>query len=247
MKISAIAITKNEENNISDCLETIKWADEIIIVDSNSDDNTINLAKKFTDKIYNINDESITEKRAYSIEKAANDWILFLDADERIPEELKNEILSIQNDEAIAGYHINRRNYWFGKWIKHSANYPDYQLRLFNKHKCTLAKRYVHEGIQTSGKTQKLTNDIIHYSYRDLSHMINKINHVSTLEAKEHFHNNKQISKFGVFTHALSAFLRIYISNKGYKDKTEGFFVSFCYSFTNFVSHLKLLKLQNKI
>jgi len=247
MKISAIVITKNEENNISDCLETIKWADEIIVVDSGSDDNTIAIAKKSTVKVYNIENQSITEKRIYSITKTCNDWILFLDADERITEELKNEITSLELDEETAGYHINRRNYWFGKWIKHSANYPDYQLRLFNKNKCSVANRFVHEGVETNGKTLKLKNDMIHYSYRDLTHMIKKINHVSTLEAKEHFKNNKKITKFGVFTHALSAFLRIYLSNKGYNDKIEGFFVSFCYSFTNFVSHLKLLKMQNKL
>ena len=247
MKISAIVVTKNEENNIAGCLETIKWADEIIIVDSNSEDNTIAAAKKFTANIYNIDNESITEKRIYSLSKANNDWILFIDADERITEELKDEIKSLDENKEITGYFINRRNYWFGKWIKHSANYPDYQLRLFNKHKSSVINRYVHEGVETSGKTAKLQNDLIHYSYRDLTHMISKINHVTTLEAKEHFKNSNQISKIGVFTHALSAFLRIYISNKGYKDKTEGFFVSFCYSFTNFLSHLKLLKLQNKL
>jgi glycosyltransferase involved in cell wall biosynthesis len=247
MKISAIVVTKNEENNIGQCLETIKWADEIIVVDSNSDDNTINIANKFTYNIHNIDNESITEKRIYSISKAENDWVLFLDADERITEALKDEILALEPGNEISGYYINRRNYWFGKWIEHSANYPDYQLRLFNKHKSSIVNRYVHEGVETTGITVKLQNDLIHYSYRDLTHMISKINHVTTLEAKEHFKNGKQISKMGVFTHALSAFLRIYISNKGYKDKTEGFFVSFCYSFTNFLSHLKLLKMQNKL
>jgi glycosyltransferase involved in cell wall biosynthesis len=247
MKISAIIITYNEAINIPHAVKSVLWADEVILVDSNSMDGTAEIAKTYTTKVYNINDQSITAKRIYSITLASNDWILFLDSDERIPEELKNEIQTLNPDNETCGYFINRRNYWLGKWIKHSANYPDYHLRLFNKHKCSVTDRIVHEAVETKGKTVKLKNDMIHYSYRNLEHMISKINHVTTLEAKEHFKNGKQISKFGVFTHAMSAFLRIYISNGGFMDKLGGFFVSFCYSFTNFVSHLKLLKLQNKL
>ena len=247
MKISAVIVTQNEEVNIEDAVKSVLWTDEVIIVDSNSEDKTVEIAKKFTDKVYNVEDLNLTEKRIYSLNKAGNDWILFLDADERITEELKNEILSLKPDDEIAAYWLNRKNYWFGSWIKHSANYPDYQLRLFNKRKCTVTNRLIHEGVETTGKTLKLKNDMLHYSYRDLTHMIKKINFFSTLEAQEHFENKKKITKLGVFSHSISAFLRIYISNKGFKDRSEGFFVSFCYALTNLLSHLKLLKLQSKI
>ncbi|MCI0450626.1 MAG: glycosyltransferase family 2 protein [Chlorobi bacterium] len=247
MKISAIIITLNEELNIENAINSVSWCDEIIIVDSDSWDKTVEIARKYTGKIYNIQNRTISEKRNYSIEKAKNEWVLFLDADERISEGLKNEILRLSPDYQTAGYWVKRKNYWFGKWIKHSANYPDYQLKLFNKKKCRVTKRLIHEGVETEGKTLRLENDLLHYSYRDLTHMINKINFFSTLEADEHLKTNKQISKFGVFTHAVSAFLRIYLSNKGFKDGKEGFFVSFCYALTNFLSHLKLLKVQGKI
>jgi glycosyltransferase involved in cell wall biosynthesis len=247
MKISAVIVAQNEEINIEDAVKSVLWCDEVILIDSNSRDKTTEIAGKFTRKIYNVENSSVTERRIYSLDKAKNSWILFVDADERITEELKEEITNLNPADDIAGYFLNRRNYWFGKWIKHSANYPDYSIRLFNKHKCRIANRIVHEGVEAKGKTQRLKNDLIHYSYRNLEHMIKKINYFSTLEAQEHFADNKRISKIGVFAHSISAFLRVYVSNKGYKDKSEGFFVSVCYALTNLFAHLKLLKLQGKI
>ncbi|MBE2225913.1 MAG: glycosyltransferase family 2 protein [Ignavibacteria bacterium] len=247
MKISAVVITKNEELNIRECLETLKWADEIVIIDSNSTDNTPIIASEFTDKIFSTDSDVFSEKRAMSFEKCSNDWILFLDADERITPQLQEEILSLSPAEGVYGYRLNRRNYYFGQWLKYSGVYPDKHIRLFNKRHASITPRIIHEGVEVSGSVEELKNDFIHYSFRDMTHMMDKINLYSTLEAREKLINNKQISKAGVFTHALSAFLRVYISRKGYKDGTGGFFISFCYSIVSFLSHLKLLKLQGKI
>lgn len=247
MKISAVVITKNEEINIKDCLETLKWADEIVIIDSNSTDKTLELASAYTDKLFSTASDVFSEKRAMSFEKCSNDWILFLDADERITPELKNEMLSLNPPPGLYGYRLNRKNYYFGQWLKHSGVYPDKHIRLFNKQYASVTPRIIHEGVEVHGTVGELKNDFIHYSFRDMTHMMDKINLYSTLEAREKLENNKEISKFGVFTHALSAFLRVYVSRKGFKDGTGGFFISFCYSMVSFLSHLKLLKLQGKL
>ena len=249
MKITGIVITKNEELNIKGCLESIKWLDEIIIVDTNSEDKTLDHAKNYTEKIYSTQIENIPEKRKFSLSQTeiSNSWILFLDADERITPELKDEMESLEENTGIDGYYINRRNYYFGKWIKYCGIYPDYCLRLFRKDKGRVSDRIIHEGIEVDGKCEKLKNDMLHYSYRDLEQMVNKINFFSSAEAEENFLKNKKITKTGVFLHFLSAFLRVFISRKGYKDKLHGFYVSFSYAMVNFLSHLKLLKLQNKL
>jgi glycosyltransferase involved in cell wall biosynthesis len=248
MKVSGIVVTKNEETNICECLESLKWADEIIIVDSNSNDKTIKIAKKYSNKIYSVEIDNVAEKRKFAIDKSSFDWILFLDADERITPELNSEIINLSVSEASPfGYYINRKNFYLGKWIKHCGLYPDYQLRLFRKDKAKVTDRIVHEGIEIDGPTENLKNHILHYSCRDLYQMVHKVNYYSTLEAKEHLQNKKHITKVGVFTHSISAFFRIFISRKGYKDKLQGFFVSFSDSITNLLTHLKLLKLQNRI
>lgn len=247
MKISAVAITKNEENNIKDCLETLKWADEIVIIDSGSTDKTRDFAAGYTDKIFLSNNNSVAFNRTLSFEKTKNDWILFLDADERLTPELQKEILSIEHADDVNGYLIGRRNYCFGKWLKYSGVYPDKHIRLFNKQHASITPRIVHEGVEVKGKVCELKSEFIHYSFRDMTHMIDKINYYSTMEAREKFENNKKISKPGVFTHALSAFLRVYVSRKGFKDGVGGFFISFCYAMVNFLSLLKLLKLQGKL
>jgi glycosyltransferase involved in cell wall biosynthesis len=247
LNISAVVITKNEELNIKECLETLVWADEIVIIDSTSKDNTKEIAAAYTDKIFQIDSDVFSEKRIFSFSKCSNDWILFLDADERLTPELQEELKTLSPTADINGYRINRRNYYFGQWLKHSGVYPDKHIRLFNKHFASITQRIIHEGVEIKGNVGDLNGEMIHYSFRDMTHMMDKINLYSTLEAREKLENNKQISKLGVFTHAFSTFLRVYISRKGFKDGAGGFFISFCYSMVSFLSLLKLLKLQKKI
>jgi len=247
MKISAVVITKNEERNIKSCLETLKWADEIIIVDSNSTDKTQEIASGYTSNIYSVNTDVFSEKRIFSLGKTRNDWVLFLDADERLTKELQEEIQSLQPAEDVHGYSIGRRNYFIGKQLKYSGVYPDKHIRLFNKKYSNITPRIIHEGVEVTGTVKELVHDFDHYSFSGMQQMISKINLYSTLEANENFEKNKQISKAGVFTHALSAFVRVFVSRKGFKDGAAGFFISFSYSMVSFLSHLKLLKLQGKI
>jgi len=250
MKITGIVITKNEERNITSCLESVGFLDEIIVVDTDSTDNTLELAKRFTDRIFSPPIENVTQKRKFSLKKSSNDWIIFIDADERISAELKNEIVSLQNakDEvSVSGYYINRKNYYFGKWIKHCGIYPDYHIRLFNRKNSEITDRIVHEGIIVKGETAMLNGHIIHYTVDDMTHMIKKINYYSTMQSIEYFGKKKKVSKFMLVGKAVSAFLRVYISRGGFKDGFRGFLVSLSDSLVNILTNLKLLKLYNRI
>lgn len=246
MKVSAVVITKNEEKNIKACLKALVWADEIVIIDSNSTDNTAETASAYTGKIFKVQTDNFSEKRNLSLGKTSNEWVLYIDADERVTPELAEEIRGLTAEAGVNGYYIGRKNYCFGKWLRHSGVYPDRHIRLFNKNFSSITPRLVHEGIIVNGKTGILKNEFLHFSYSDLTHMLDKINLYSTLEAEEKFSQNRKITKAGVFTHAISAFLRVYISRKGFKDGIHGFFLGFSYSMVNFLSHIKLLKLQSR-
>ena len=247
MKISVVIITLNEESNIRECLDSAAWADDIVIVDSNSKDKTVKIAGEYTSNIHITGTVVYSEKRAASFDFAKNDWVLFLDADERVTPGLKKEILELKESAKIQGYRINRKNFTFGRQLKNRTVNPDYQLRLFNKHNAKITGRIVHEAVQIEGNTSDLNEHILHYTFSSLHRMLEKINLYSTLEADENFKKNKQVSKTVVFLKGISAFIRIYFSNRAYKDGLEGFFISFSYACVNFLSHLKLLKLQGKL
>lgn len=246
MKISAAIITFNEENNITDCIKSVLWCDEIIILDSNSTDKTCELAKIFTDKIFLTDMNNYSEKRKLAISYTKNDWVLFIDADERVTEELKEEICKLEENTDVFAYEINRKNYCLGKLIQYCGINPDYHIRLFNKNYAEIINRKIHEGIAVRAKTDRLKNHIIHYTYRNLYQMIEKVNIYSTLEAEENYEKNKPINKIEAVLKPISTFIRIFLIRKGYKDGLEGFYLSFCYSMVNFLSQLKLLKLKGK-
>ena len=163
-KISVIVITKDEEKNISDCLKSVEWTDEIIVVDAESTDNTVDHAKKFTDKVFIKKWEGYVPQKKYALSLASNKWTLSLDADERITPELKTEILNLSLDD-ISGYKIRRRNFLLNKEITSCGWGNDYQLRLFEKEKTNMTDRLVHEGFTADGKVRKLKNPMLHYTF----------------------------------------------------------------------------------
>lgn len=242
-KVSVIIITKNEEENIEECLESVKWADEVIVVDSGSTDNTVELAKKFTDKVIFNEWKGYANQKRFALQLAKNEWVLSLDADERVTEKLKNEILDI-NDNYADGLRIKRDNYFLGKLIRGCGWGNDYQLRLFKKSKTTLTKRLVHEGFVVEGRIDKLDNALKHYSYRNFKDAFDKINYYSTLEAIEKQHR-KKVNVFTILSTPLIAFLQHFIFRKGYIDGFYGVLVSLLHSYTKLQVQLKIWELNN--
>ena len=164
MKISAIVITFNEEQNIRAALDSLRWADEIIVVDSESADRTVEIARRFTDQIYVRPWPGYSAQKNFAASQASFEWIFSLDADERVSDELARELEQIKqgSEPAAAGFEMPRLTWYLGRWIKHSGWYPDRKLRLYNRNRGRWRGDFVHEAIEVEGKVARLKGDLLH-------------------------------------------------------------------------------------
>jgi glycosyltransferase involved in cell wall biosynthesis len=240
-KISVALSVFNEEKNIERCLKSLSFADEIIVVDNGSTDRTVELAKKFTQKIYNQkNDPSkIDIQKNLGFDKATGDWILSIDADEEVSptlaQELKNETGSFD------GYFIPRKNIIFGKWIEHSGWYPDFQLRLFKKGKGKFTKSHVHEQLALDGKKGYLKGEIIHHNYDTVSQFLKRaINVYVPSEAQNYVDKGYVFSYSDAIKFPLKEFLSRYFSREGYKDGFHGLMLAMLMAFYHFLIFVNL-------
>ena len=243
--ISVIIITKDEEKNISDCLKSVEWADEIIIVDADSTDKTVELAKKFTEKIFIKKWEGYVPQKKYALSLASNKWVLSFDADERITPELKAEIINLSPDD-FSGYKIRRKNFLLNKEITSCGWGNDYQLRLFEKEKTNMTDRLVHEGFIVDGKVGKLENPMLHYTFSSFSDYFNKINYYTSLKAEELVKQKGKIGGWTIFSHTFSAFFMFFFTKRGFKDGVYGLIISLLHSVSTMLNYIKLWELQNK-
>lgn len=243
--ISVVVITKNEEKNIRACLESILWADEIIVIDSFSVDATVAIAKEYTDKVIQRQwPGMVGPQRNFGLDLVNSQWILFLDADERVPPELKEELLAVTegaNGSALAGARIPRKNYFFGKWLK--CSYPNYTSRFLRKG----AGRYneVAGGgfdtlLFTDGAVAKLKHPLIHMTGETLSQRIRKLDFDSSLQADEKFSAGQPVGNAELFFHPLLAFFKVYFFKKGFLDGVDGFIYACLASFSTFLKYAKL-------
>ena len=244
-KISVIVITKDEEKNISDCLKSVEWGDEIIVVDSESTDKTIELAKKITDKVFIRKWEGYVSQKRYALSLANNEWVLSLDADERVTPELKDEILNLSPGN-ISGFRIRRKNFLLKKEITSCGWEKDYQLRLFKKDKTVLSDRLVHEKFIVDGQVDTLKNPILHYTFSSFADYLNKINYYTSLKAQELFKKKKRIGGWTIFSHTISAFFSFFIIRKGFRDGVYGLIISMLHSVSTMMNYIKLWEIQNK-
>ncbi len=243
--VSIIIIAGCEENNIEDCLKSVLFSDDIVVVNSFSKDRTVEIAKKYTERVYLKEWEGYAKQKAYSLSLAKNEWVMSLDADERATPELIEEILKItKSTDSLDGYYIPRKNYFLGKWIRSCGWYPGYQLRLFRKDKTGLTDRKVHEGFVVDGKTGYMKGDIIHHTHPNIEYIISKINEYSTLQAEEKS-ERKKARWFNIIINPLIAFLQHFILRKGFTDGIHGFLVSLIHALTNLLTYMKIWELQN--
>jgi glycosyltransferase involved in cell wall biosynthesis len=241
-KISAVIITGNEENNIKDCLKSVQWTDEIIVVDSESTDKTVKIAKEFTDKVVIHKWEGYASQKSYAMSLAKNEWILSLDADERVPTSLAKEILESDLSN-YNGYFIKRDNYFLGKLIRGCGWGNDMQLRLFKKSETKLSDRMVHEKFIVNGKASTLKNSFTHYSYTNLKDAFIKINNYSTLEANEKV-DKKTVNLFTLLISPPIYFLHHLIVRKGFLDGICGVIISYMHMLTKLQVQLKIMELK---
>jgi len=244
--LSVVIITKNEEANIKECLESVKWTDEIIIVDDNSADRTAQIAQNYTDRIFQKKMDVEGRHRNWAYAQARNNWILSLDADERVTPELKEEIAEVINKPGeFKGFAIPRRNYIGGYWVKFGGWYPSAQLKLFEKQNFRWEEAEVHPRAFLDGAWGKLKNDIIHYSYKNFEDFLNKINKQTTLEAIKWVKDKRRMGKGRALWRTCDRFMRTFFRKKAYKDGFIGFMVSAfagLYQILSYAKYWEMLK-----
>ena len=245
--VSVVVITRNEENNIEACLESARgWAQEIIVVDDGSTDRTVELARKYTDKIFSRRMDVEGRHRNWAYAQASSDWVLSLDADERLTPELKasaDKALAALTDEV--GFTFPRRNYIGDHWLRYGGQYPAAQLRLFRKAIFRYEEVSVHPRAFYQGRVAHLTGDIIHYSYRDFAHFLTKLNGQTTLEAQKWVATGRKVSFGTAMWRATDRFFRAYWGKKGHKDGFIGFMSAVMASLYQVMSYAKYHEILN--
>ena len=246
--ISVVLATYNEEKNLPDCLESVKdFADEIVIVDGQSFDKTVEIAKKYNAKIKITTNKPIFHiNKQMAIDMASSDWILQLDADERISNELEKEILSAVNTTSLNGYWIPRKNWFLGRFLTKGGQYPDYTLRLYRKGKGRLPQKSVHEQAEVSGTVGFLKNPLIHIADPSFSRYIKRWGRYTNLIATELREKNIGYNPIFAIKYILILpiwwFLLTYIRHKGFMDSWQGFVFSFFSSLRFPTAYFKYIK-----
>jgi glycosyltransferase involved in cell wall biosynthesis len=231
-KLSVVIISKNEEKFITDAVKSALFADEVILLDSGSTDNTCQLAKNLGAKVFYQEWLGFGPQKNRALEYASNDWVFVLDSDERITKELKEEILELLKDPLHEGYFIARLNNFWGKNIKTCGLYPDYSLRLFNKNAGKFNEVNVHESVQLKSKPGYLKNHMIHLAYETIDEFIEKQNRYSSL-------NHKKKNLLKAIINPYWTFFKLFIIKRGFLDGWHGFIISKLYAQYTFWKYIK--------
>ena len=247
VKLTVTVITLNEAENIGPALESVSWADEIIVVDSHSTDDTAAVARRYASRVEVRDWPGYSAQKNYAAEMASNDWILSIDADERVTPELAAEIRALAAGTPQArGYRIPRVTWYLGRWIRGTDWYPDYQLRLYDRRAGRWNGRAVHESVSLDGAPGVLRHDLQHHAYRDISEHLATIDRYTTLAAGQWLAEGRRTSAAGAVAHAGFAFLRNYVLRRGFMDGSAGLIVSALNAYYVFLKLAKLWELQHQ-
>lgn len=246
LPLSVVVITKNEAGRLAGCLDSVRWTREVIVVDDESTDDTLAVARRYTPRVFQKRMEVEGRHRNWAYAQAAHEWVLSLDADERVTPELGLEIQSLLRGSPESDvYSIPRRNYIGTQWIRHGGWYPSPQVKLFRRSVFQWEDTTVHPRALTTSKKPwgTLKGDLIHYSYRDLADFVSKLNRQTTLEAQKWVLDGRRMTLWKALWRTADRFVRTLIFKKGYRDGFIGFFVSLCgggYQFLSFAKYWRL-------
>lgn len=244
MKISARVNTYNEEDNIAACLETLTWADEIVVVDSFSTDRTVEIARRYTDRVYQNKFVGYREQHDFGDSLCENDWVMVLDADERLTPEAREEILAIRvAGTPHSGFRIPRRTWYLDRWIRHSGWYPDHQLRLFRKSCGGWAGPPEHAACRVTGSVASLRGDILHFTRRSLKEHLEVLNRYTDIAAHDRSEKGRRGSFSSLLTKPPVAFLRSYVWRAGFLDGWAGLVIAYLAATYVAVREAKLLEI----
>lgn len=248
MTLSVCVICFNEEHTIRRCLESSSWADEIIVVDSMSEDKTVEIASQCTDKVFQRPWTGYVDQKNFALTKAHGDWIVSVDADEEITSALHHEILTeISKPNAKDGYLIPRRSFYQGRWINHSGFYPDKQLRLFKRERGLWTGGRVHEKVDIEGTIGELKNDLLHYPYKGvISGQLRTVNDFSTFIAEDMYEKGKRYHLSLLLVRPLFKFIEVYLLKLGLLDGLAGLIIAITSAYAMFVRYVKLREIETR-
>jgi glycosyltransferase involved in cell wall biosynthesis len=239
-RLSVVVVTLNEEDRLRACLESVAWADELIVVDAESEDKTAQIARDFTDRVIVRPWPGFAAQKNFGLAEAGGDWILSLDADEQVSPELREEIARVlAANGPYDGYRVPRRNIFWGRWIRHGGLWPDWQLRLFRRGRGRFGERAVHESIEVTGSVGRLSAPLLHRSYRDVSDFLTRADRYSTLAAEEWTRNGRRAGLRDLVLRPLGRFLSMYVLQGGFLDGRRGFLLATLYAYYVFVRSVK--------
>jgi glycosyltransferase involved in cell wall biosynthesis len=247
-KLTVTIITRNESANIGAALASVSWADEIVVVDSHSTDDTVAIARRATDRVVVRDWPGFSAQKNFAASEASHDWILSIDADERVTPALADEVRRVVDGEPTArGFRIPRVSYYLGRWVRTTDWYPDPQLRLYDRRAAQWVGAYVHESVSvTGGAVGRLRAELQHIPYRDIAHHIQTIDRYTTLSAAQMRERGRTVSAPGVAARSAAAFLRNYLLKGGWKDGAVGLMVSGLNSYYVYLKFAKLWEAQRR-
>lgn len=244
-KLSVVIIAKNEAERIEACLQSVAWADEIIVVDSGSSDETGDIARRYTDQVHSLSWQGFGRQKQAAVNFATNEWIFNIDCDERMTVELADEIRKILASEApVAAYSVPRRTFIGAREIRHCGWYPDRTVRLFQRSMAHYSDSMVHERVDVSGVTANCSGHLLHFSFSGISPMLAKTNLYSDLSARQMFEAGRRCTMFDLAVKPLAAFIKTYIIRAGFLDGVEGLTVSITTALVTYAKYAKLRELH---
>jgi glycosyltransferase involved in cell wall biosynthesis len=242
MKVSAVIITRNEEAMLADCLETVAFADEIVVVDSRSSDRTVEIARAHGARVVVTADwPGFGRQKNRAVDAATGDWILSLDADERVTPELRDEILAVLASGDAAAYEMPRLSNYCGRFMRHGGWWPDHVTRLFRRGRARFSDDLVHERLIVEGETGRLRNHLLHFAFENLEEVLEKVNRYSSSGAEMAWSRGKTGSLSGAVLRGLWAFARTYFLKAGFLDGREGFMLAVSNAEGTYYRYLKLM------
>ncbi|MFA5069109.1 MAG: glycosyltransferase family 2 protein [Candidatus Omnitrophota bacterium] len=245
--LSVVTLTKNSAEKIVDCLESVIWCDDIVIVDDFSKDNTLEIVKRYTTNIYQRKWDNEGIHRNFAYEKAKNTYILSLDSDERVTPELAREIIAlIGSGFTYNGYDIPHRNYIGDRWIQYGGWYPNAKTKLFKKSEFRYKEEEYHPPAVMAGKRMRLKGEIIHLAYKDIADMVSKVNHQTNFEAKKWFRDKRKMSLARAVRKTIDRFIKAFILKQGYKDGFTGLILALVGGFYQILAYAKYVELKEK-
>ncbi|MCB0417061.1 MAG: glycosyltransferase family 2 protein [Bdellovibrionaceae bacterium] len=246
--ISAVVITRNEAGNIERCLESLTFCDEIIVVDSHSEDETRAIAGKYTNQVYTRDWKGYADQKNYAVGLCKNEWVLSVDADEQVTDELKNEILGKMESTPnnCVAYTVPRKTIHSGRWIRHGGWYPNRLIRFFKKSSGHWVGSEIHERWQPTGITEELQGHLKHYSFTSFADQVSRNNHYSTLGAELLRRQGKRASVFKMLNKPFWKFVETYFVKLGFLDGMPGFIIAISAAYSVFMKWAKLWEMDRR-